>query len=238
MFGESYGIGPFVPHLDTLPLPPVPTPDYLRLRGDWSAENARRLELAAKFLGENDELETLLYENILRVEFNRYNLEVYLSISKLCRQNLLLLKELEAITRNLQTAQDQAAKLHYVDALDALDQALDTADVIRDERNQVLHDATMTWYDTWFPRVREANGRRAARAPQDFVETEPQRKNPPRSGRPALPARPRAFFALQPVVRGRFGGQKSLRRGAQLAGARRTIRVAGFRDSAQPNGRP
>ena len=177
MFGESYGIGPFVPHLDTLPLPPVPTADYLRLHGDWSTENARRLALAARFLEENDELETLLYENLLRVEFNRYNLEVYLSISKLCRQNLLMLRELERINHDLETAQDRAGKLHYVDAVDALDQALDTAAEIRDERNQALHDATATWYETWFPRVREANGRKAARAPQDFVETEPSERS-------------------------------------------------------------
>jgi hypothetical protein len=177
MFGESYGIGPFVPHLETLPLPPVPTADYLLPHGDWSQQNARRLELAGKFLAENDELETLLYENLHRVEFSRYNLKVYLSISKLCRQNLLMLRELARINRDLETAQEQAAKLHYGDAVDALDQALDTAAQIRDERNQALHDATATWYETWFPRVREANGRKVARAPQDFVETEPSERS-------------------------------------------------------------
>jgi len=177
MFGESYGIGPFVPHLETLPLPPVPTSDYLRLHGDWRQENARRLELAWKFLGENDELEALLYTNLPAVEFNRYNLEVYLSISRLCRQNLLLLKDLETISRDLETAQDQAAKLHYADAIDALDRGLDIASGIRDERNQALHNATATWYETWFPRVREANGRKAARAPQNFVETEPSERS-------------------------------------------------------------
>ena len=176
MFGESYGIGPFVPHLETLLLPPVPTSDYLRLQGDWRQQNARRLELARKFLGENDELETLLYKNLPTVELNRYNLEVYLSISRLCRQNLLLLKDLEAVNRDLETAQDQAAKLHYADAVDALDQALDGIVGIRDERNQALHDATVTWYQTWFPRVREANGRRVARAPQEFVDTEPSER--------------------------------------------------------------
>lgn len=176
MFGESFGIGPFIPHLETLPLPPVPTSDYLRLQGDWRQQNARRLELALKFLGQNDELEALLYKNLPTVEFNRYNLEVYLSISRLCRQNLLLLKDLEAVNRDLEAAQDQAAKLHYADAVDALDQALDGIVDIRDERNQALQDATVTWYQTWFPRVREANGRRVARAPQEFVDTEPSER--------------------------------------------------------------
>jgi len=102
---------------------------------------------------------------------------VYLSISRLCRQNLLLLKDLETISRDLETAEDQAAKLHYADAIDALDRGLDIASGIRDERNQALHNATATWYETWFPRVREANGRKAARAPQNFVETEPSERS-------------------------------------------------------------
>ena len=110
------------------------------------------------------------------MEFNRYNLEVYLSIAKLCRQNLLMLKDLGEISRALETAQEHAAKLHYADAVEALDRALDTAASIRDERNQALHDATTTWYETWFPRVREANGRHVARAPQDFVDTEPSER--------------------------------------------------------------
>ena len=132
--------------------------------------------MAWKFLGENDELLNLLYKNLPSVEFNRYNLEVYLSIAKLCRQNLLMLKDLEEISRALESAQDQAAKLHYSEAVDSLDTALTLAGRIRDERNQALHDATGTWYETWFPRVREANGRKTARAPQDFVDTEPTEK--------------------------------------------------------------
>jgi hypothetical protein len=172
VFGYSYGIGPFTPHHQTLPLPPVPTADYLRLHQDWLQENARRLELVWKFLGENDELLDLLYRNLPSVEFNRYNLEVYLSIAKLCRQNLLMLKDLEEISTHLGTAQDRAAKLQYAEVVAALDQALDTAGRVRDERNQALHDATTTWYQTWFPRVREANGRHVARAPQDFVDTQ------------------------------------------------------------------
>lgn len=170
IFGYSYGIGPFVPHMSTLPLPPVPTADYLRLKGDWAQENARRLELAWKFLSQNDELENLLHTNLPSVEFNRYNLEVYFSIAKLCRQNLLLFKGLDEMNVGLEKAEEEAGKLHYADAVGALDQVLDQAGRIRDERNQALHDVTATWYETWFPRVRQANGRRLARAPQNFVD--------------------------------------------------------------------
>src|SRR5579872_660434 len=171
IFGYSYGIGPFTPHLSTLPLPSVPTPDYLRLEHDWRQENARRVELAWKFLGENDELLDLLYANLSSADFNRYNLRVYRSIAQLCRQNLLMLRSLDEITGHLEKAQEQAAHLRFADAVADLDQALDVAGKIRDERNQVLQDVTATWYETWFPRVREANGRKVAREPQSFVDT-------------------------------------------------------------------
>jgi len=171
IFGYSYGIGPFTPHISTLPLPGLPTAEMLRQHGHWREENARRVKLADKFLGENDELLNLLYTNLSSVQFNRHNLEVYLTIAQIFRQNLLLLKRLEEMAVQLEKAQDHAAKLHFGDAVDALDQGLDTARRIRDERNQALHDATTVWYRTWFPRVREANGRHVAREPQSFVDT-------------------------------------------------------------------
>ena len=150
----------------------MPTPDYLRLQRDWHQENApaRGISLEISRL-ENDELRSLLYTNLSSVEFNRYNLEVYLSIAGLFRQNELMLKALDEINTNLERAQEQAAGLKYTDAVAALDQALDTAGRIRDERNRALQDVTFTWYKSWFPRVREANGRRVARSPQSFVDT-------------------------------------------------------------------
>ena len=172
VFGYSYGIGPFTPHVSTLPLPSVPTPDYLHLEHNWLQENTKRLDLTWKFLGENDELINLLYKNLESVEFNRHNLEVYLSIAELCRQNLLMFKALGEISNQLDKAQEHAGKLHYAEAVTALDQVIDVAGRIRDERNQALHEVTTTWYQTWFPRVREANGRHVARAPQNFVDTQ------------------------------------------------------------------
>jgi hexosaminidase len=170
IFGYSYGIGPFTPHIQTLPLPPIPSAGYVHLASNWNQQNARRVKLAWKFRGENDELLNLLYRNLPSVEFNRYNLEVYLSIAKLYRQNLDMLTGLDEINSHLEAAKAEASKLHYGDAVAALDGALDAAGTIRDERNEVLQDVTTTWYKSWFPRVREANGRHVARDPQEFVD--------------------------------------------------------------------
>src|SRR5437867_3639344 len=84
IFGWSDGIysPPRPPSDQTLPLPPVPSEDFLTLGFDWEKENARRLELAEKFMQESDELLDLLHVNLERAEFNHYNLEVFISIAR------------------------------------------------------------------------------------------------------------------------------------------------------------
>jgi hypothetical protein len=144
----------------TLPALPVPSPDLLRVGYDWTAQNTRRLELAAQLLPQNDELLNLLHENQNRVKFNRYNLTVYTSIAALYRQNLEMLLDLARISHQLKSAETAAGKPDAAAALAALDRALDTAEYIHQQRNGALQDATATWYESWFPRVEEANGRR------------------------------------------------------------------------------
>jgi hypothetical protein len=144
----------------TLPLPAVPSPDLLKRDGRWSAENARRLELASVFYSQNAALIDLLNTNLQCVRFNQYNLEVYVSIAGLYRQNLEMLMGLQHIDSLLDSAERAAAKADAGQAVAAVDQALDTAKEIRKQRNEVLHDAIETWYESWFPRVAEANGRR------------------------------------------------------------------------------
>jgi hypothetical protein len=41
-----------------------------------------------------------------------------------------------------------------------IDAALDVAKQMRNERNEVLHSVESVWYEEWFPRVTEANGRK------------------------------------------------------------------------------
>jgi len=144
----------------TLPLPPVPTPDLLALNYDWMAMSHRRLELAGRFLTGNDELLDLLYENLQRVEFNRYNIELYIGLAQLCRQNIEMLLDLGRIDATLKTVQAAASKGDAKAAVDSMDGALDLAEKIRQQRNRVFADAIEVWYKSWYPRVLEANGRK------------------------------------------------------------------------------
>jgi len=111
-------------------------------------------------LAQNDRLLDLLHENLQRAEFNRYNLEVFLSVAYLCRQNLQMLQDLARINEELKSAEAAARTPDAAAAVGAMDHALDLAESIRLQRNRTLDETTATWYRSWFPRVEEANGRR------------------------------------------------------------------------------
>ncbi|MGH9328576.1 MAG: beta-N-acetylhexosaminidase [Terriglobia bacterium] len=177
IFGNSSSI--FHPrhpaHDQTLPLPPVPQGEYLSLPFDWSLENARRVTMAEDFMPANDELANLLHTNLHSVEFHRYNLETFLSIAGLYRQNLEMLEEMGKIDGALKAAQAAAAQVQFDRAVAALDRALDLATQIRNQRNAALRAAVTTWYESWYPRVEEANGRRYLEAVSDVKDHLPAR---------------------------------------------------------------
>ncbi|MGH9404623.1 MAG: beta-N-acetylhexosaminidase [Terriglobia bacterium] len=177
LFGYSYGIfKPRRPAKDqTLPLPPVPEGEYLRLRYDWGKANARRVNLAKESMMDNRELGTLLRKNLISAEYNRYNLEVFLSIAGLYRQNLEMLEELAQISGRLNGAEAEASHRRASDAVESMDGALDAAETIREQRNEALNNAVRTWYQSWFPRVEEANGRHYLQAIDDVKDHLPGR---------------------------------------------------------------
>src|ERR1019366_6501798 len=106
--------------------------------GGWRSDNARRLQLAADELADNDELLGLLEENLRGVQFNRYNLEVYISIAQLYRQNLEILLGVGRMCSLVDSAQKSAAEGKAKDALESLDGALGIAQNIRQQRNMAL----------------------------------------------------------------------------------------------------
>jgi len=175
IFGDSEGVfhPPHPADDQYLPRLPVPSPGTLRLGSDWGLENRRRLELAGEYLAQNDQLLDLLHENLQRADFNRYNLEVLLSVSNLCRQSLEMLLDLAKINEDLKSA--EAASRAPAAAVAALDRALDLAESIRQQRNRTLDETTATWYRSWFPRVEEANGRRFLNQVDNVKDHQPGR---------------------------------------------------------------
>ena len=177
LFGSSRRI--FVPRQPvqdfTLDLPEAPALNNLAYSYPWSWANRKRLELAAQFRQENAELLTLLEENLRSVEANRYNLEVFVSIAKLYRQNLDLLESLSRVDTLFTTAYAAAREGQAQQAVAAMDQALDEARALRQQRNTALRFAEQTWYKSWQPRVLTANGRQFFHQLDDVKDHEPDR---------------------------------------------------------------
>jgi hypothetical protein len=175
IWGSSYAIfnPPHPAHDQTLPLPPVPD-STLNYSSSWSNENSRRIALALRAEQRNQMLLGLLHENILRAQFNRYNLQVYLTIANLCRQNLAMIAGIHRMDIDLSAA-SQAKEKDPKAALSEVDSALDTATDIWQQRNEVLRNSVATWNERWFPRVEGANGRRFLHELDDVKDHLPDR---------------------------------------------------------------
>jgi hypothetical protein len=92
-----------------LPLPASPTTEIPRLKDHWRTDNARRLKLAERFLGENDAWLNLLYTNLSSAQFHSAILKVYL----FHRADLPPepIQGLEEVAGQCEKAQGHAAKL-------------------------------------------------------------------------------------------------------------------------------
>jgi hypothetical protein len=156
-------------------LPETPAPVTLGYAYPWSWANRRRLELAAQFRREYEELSALLDENRQKVELNRYNLEVFHSIAGLYKENLDFLESLKRIDERFTAAYEASRDGQKQHALAAMDQALDEAREIRKKRNLALRSTEQTWYKTWQPRVLSANGRQFFHQLDDVKDHEPDR---------------------------------------------------------------
>jgi hexosaminidase len=148
------------PALDkTLPPLPLPSANDLSVDKDWSRNNHWRIDAAKFFLKENNELTGLLEKNIRQKADQKYNLEVFLSIASLCRQNLDMLLGLDNISSLLKQAAENAKTKPGI-AVGYVDRAIRKAGKMINERDSVYNSLTSLWYLKWDPLTTEANGRR------------------------------------------------------------------------------
>jgi hypothetical protein len=154
-------------------LPAVPSVEDLSIAAPPA--DRRRADLIAAYRAQNDELIGLLYENLRRAERNRYNLEVFLTIANICRQDLDLLQRFDQITADFVAAGAQSKVGGHKEAIEHIDNALDLVVQIRNSRNQVLNETVQVWSKSWWPRVAEANGRRFVHELDDIKDHLPDR---------------------------------------------------------------
>jgi hypothetical protein len=154
-----------------LPSLPVPSHD-LSFKSGWY--NKDLLNDVEKHLEENDTLMYLLEKNLISADYQHYNLLVLRSVAQLCRQNLQMLLGLKKINEFLALSSAVAPDKPGV-AVALLDMALDKAEEIRAGRNNTLQAVTAIWYQDWYPRVAEANGRKYLDEVDDIKDHPPVR---------------------------------------------------------------
>lgn len=176
IFGNSEGVykTPKPAKDQTLPLLPVPSIKDLSVKNDWSKMNAERLQSVKKFLEENDRLIRLLHEDLRNASYHHYNLEVMLSVALLCRYNLNMLLHLQHIDTLMKLSSQTAAHNAAV-AVALLDDALNEAEAIKNERDETLQSMITIWYEQWYPRVETANGRHYLNVVDDVKDHRPGR---------------------------------------------------------------
>lgn len=176
IFGNSYGIfdSPRYAKDQTLPQLPVPASSNLAVQKNWAADQAVLLQEAEKMLEQNRQLLRLLNENMANAAYQQYNLQVLLSVAQLCRQNLHLLLDLKRINEWLQLSASSASTNPAL-AISLVDEALNQVIRMRAERNDVFQYLTSTWYQDWFPKVAEANGRKFLHKVDDVKDHHPDR---------------------------------------------------------------
>jgi hexosaminidase len=89
-----------------------------------------------------------------------------------CRQNLFL--DLKSINEFMKLA-GHTGKGNPAFTVAVIDAALDKANGICNHRNEVLQSVTATWYQEWFPKVAEANGRKFLHQADDVKDHNPDR---------------------------------------------------------------
>ncbi|RZK47261.1 MAG: glycoside hydrolase [Pedobacter sp.] len=176
IFGNSYKVydTPRLARDQTLPLLAVPSGTDLSFKSAWNLNNKPRLDAARKYLSENDELMKLLSQNVILADYQHYNLQVLQSVALLTRQNLNMLLDMKKINELLEISSGLAASNPKA-AVALIDQALDQAQEIYNERNEMLQNVTTTWYQDWHPRVPEANGRKFLDQVDDVKDHQPVR---------------------------------------------------------------
>jgi len=160
-YGNSRGKGIGTARFDrTLPSPALPSLPRLDFTGAYVGKYAQLAGDAQTMARKSDVLGHQLYENILRADRNRYNLEVLLSIADLLEHHDRLIAGMKGIEETLAAARRAVAENDARGALEMLVSARNRAADILAERNSVFAQLTVTWEKSRFAKGRSVDGKK------------------------------------------------------------------------------
>lgn len=144
-YGNSYGKGIGGNMVDLLlQMPPLPSEKDLNLDPTFRNKYEQKIEEAALLLKKNDILISQLMRDLTRVNYNRYNLEVFLAIAFLERYTMETVLNLAKVEDYL-----VAASKNDIDAEEAVNLMTDayklSGEIIKDQ-DEMWSDLKTTWY--------------------------------------------------------------------------------------------
>ena len=158
-YGNSRGKGP-VGRVDlTLEPPVLPRLPELRRASDFRTRHQRWINELPSHLRDNEVLIRTLLGNLGRVERNRYNLEVLLSLARFMGHHLVRLDAMEKVDADLDLAEDSNAAGQPGDALAMLRRATARVEEVIEDQRSVFAGLQGTWEKSRHPRNAPAGGR-------------------------------------------------------------------------------
>ncbi len=160
-YGNSYGKGVGTRRTDmTLSAPPLPAMPDLKVKAGFSETHKSFLTTARERMLENDQLMLALQTNLGKVDRNRYNLEVLLTLTKFTGHHWRLLDTMAAAERSLIEAQGAAEKKDPGEAVGYLVAAYQTIDRVRQEGLRTFAALTAVYEKSRYPKGMSVGGRK------------------------------------------------------------------------------
>lgn len=158
-----------------IPMPPVPHPASLYVEPTWIADNQRRMSLTRQFIGESEQLVSLLEARLGTTKYNQHNVDILYSVATLLQQNLTCVQDVSRISDALVRASAAAADGRPRDAVAYVDFALAVSEHIRRQRNDALRLAEQSWSASMFLKRAAGNGRTQLHVFDDVKDHLPDR---------------------------------------------------------------
>ncbi|MCW5982090.1 MAG: beta-N-acetylhexosaminidase [Bryobacteraceae bacterium] len=160
-YGNSYGKGIGTTRYDqTLDPPPLPAMPDLEIKAAFGDKYATYLAENRHRMLENDALVTSLYENILRVDRNRYNLEVYLALARFMGHHWALLDGLHGAERAMARAAESARNGKPEEAVGNLVGAHNRVGRMQKDGERIFGELTRVFEKSRLPKGLSAGGRK------------------------------------------------------------------------------
>ena len=144
-YGNSHGKGIGGDMTDLLlQMPPLPSEKDLSLVPSFRGKYEQKIEEASLMLKKNDLLISQLMRNITRVNYNSYNLEVFLAIAFLERYTMETVLNLAKVEDYLVAA--SKTDIDPAEAVNLMTDAYQLSGKIIQEQNTMWSDFEATWY--------------------------------------------------------------------------------------------